>query len=82
MPHLATRVALRRELFAVSVDPWTHAEIQRRFLAPGTLIENAHEVLAEAERDGRPAVVVRTRDDAGWTGIERVATASLRHALA
>jgi hypothetical protein len=82
MPHFATWLAIRRELFAVTLDPWTQTEIQRGYLAPGTLIENACAILAEAERVGRPAVIVHTRDGAGWTGTERVATASLRHALA
>lgn len=74
-------VALPRELFAVSLDPLTNREIKRGFLPVGTLIEDPHRVLADAVARGVEVVVVRSRDQTGWTGIERVSVDSLRSVL-
>ena len=75
------RIALQRDVEAASLDPWTRAEIARRVLPAGTVLEDPETALAEAEVAHRESVVVRTVDGDGWFGLQRIATASLRRAV-
>jgi hypothetical protein len=74
---------LRRELYAVTLDPYTLHEIKRGFLPVGTLVEQPLTTLREADAHKLDAVAVRTRtsEDAVTIGVARVATASLREAV-
>lgn len=74
-------LALNRELFAVSIDPLTNCEIRRGLLPPGTFIEDPRTVLRDTDSRGAEFVTVRTKDQFGREGLERVNTESLRRAL-
>ena len=74
---------LRREIYAVVLDPYDLRELRRGFLPAGTLIEQPLTTLREAELHGLDAVAVRMRTSAEALaiGVARVATASLRAAV-
>lgn len=78
---LSNALPLRRELFAVSLDPLTGRDAVRGFLKVGTLIEGATEALKRAEESGLEVVTVRSRCPRGWVGVERVGVSALRNAL-
>ena len=88
-PHARTPVpqgswfALRREVYAVVLDPYDLHELRRGFVPVGTLIEQPLTTLREAEAHGLAAVAVRLRtsDHAVEISVARVATASLRAAV-
>ena len=74
---------IRRELYAVTLDPYSLDELTRGFLPVGTLVEQPLTTLREADAHGLEAVAIRTRrnDHAVHIGVARVATASLRAAV-
>lgn len=74
---------LRREIYAVVLDPYDLHELNRGFLPAGTLIEQPLTTLREAEAHGLEAVAIRMRANAEALGIgvARVSTASLRAAV-
>jgi hypothetical protein len=81
MPALPARIALLRDVPATVLDPLTLLPIDDGVLPAGTMIEDPASVLADAEGRQLESVVVRVVDDEGWTGLQRIATASLRRAV-
>jgi hypothetical protein len=49
------RVTLHRQLAAVAIDPQTLIELERHYLAAGTVIEDAYEALLKAIEEARTA---------------------------
>ena len=74
---------LRRELYAVTLDPYDLHELTRGFLPVGTLVEQPLTTIREAETHHLDAVAIRMRtsEDAIQIGVARVATESLRAAV-
>jgi hypothetical protein len=81
MPAPRQLVALRRDVFAVTLDPLTHSEIGECRLEAGTLVEQPDDAVRDAEARAMEMVTVRVRDPRGWTGIARVGLLELRDAL-
>jgi hypothetical protein len=75
--------ALRRELYAVTLDPYTLHEIKRGVLPAGMLVDNPEMVLKSAEASGLDHVMVRVRanQDAHAIDVAQVGVAALREAL-
>lgn len=75
--------ALRRELFSVSLDPYTLRETKRGFLPVGTLVESAMAVLHQAAARHIDIVTIRVRasHDAQQIDVVQVGVAALRDAL-
>jgi hypothetical protein len=82
MPPTAQPVALKREVVAVKIDPLSMREIDEVRLPAGTLIEDAHRLIHEATAAEQPTVTVRIQYADGCVGLKRIATATLRAALA
>ena len=81
MPARPSRIALLRDVPATALNPLTLSPIDDSVLPAGTLIEDLMRALADAEGRDAEYVVVRTVDGDGWTGLQRVATESLRRAV-
>ena len=84
MPQSAhsTWRALRRELFSVSLDPLTLAELRRGFLPVGAIVESATDVLQQATLMNLETVAIRVRrEDSSLASVERVGVEALRNAL-
>jgi hypothetical protein len=50
------RVTLHRQLAAVAIDPLTLIEIERHYLAAGTVIENAYAALLKAVEEKKEPI--------------------------
>jgi hypothetical protein len=74
-------IALLRDVDALTLDPLTRAVIHEGVLPAGTVIEDPHAALVDAEIRQLDSVVVRTVYEGGWLGLERIATATLRRAV-
>lgn len=74
-------IALRRELFSVTIDPLTNRWTKSGFLSVGTLIGDPDAILGEAKARGVEIVTVRAWDRFGDEALERVNAEALRGAL-
>jgi hypothetical protein len=74
-------LALRRELWSISIHPLTKAALGRALLAVGTEIRDGLEIVRRADAQQLEAVTVLIQDIAGWSGFARVKTAALRLAF-
>jgi hypothetical protein len=74
-------LALRRELWAVSIDPGTQAVVGSQLLLTGAIVLDGRNVLSRAEVKQLAFVTVHTRSDGGWSGFSRVEAKALRAAV-
>jgi hypothetical protein len=78
----ASCLALRREVFSVSLDPVTLREMRRGFLPVGALVEAGASVVKQAMSTHLETVAIRVRTpSSSQVSVERVGVESLRNAL-
>lgn len=81
-PASASCLALRREVFSVSLDPATLRETRRGFLPVGALVEAGASVVQQAVSLHLESVAIRVRTPySSQVSVERVGVESLRNAL-
>jgi hypothetical protein len=79
---MRTRTILGSELPAVSLHPFSLADLSTARLPAGTCLEGAAAALMHAETCGMRNVIVRAVEPDGWVALHRVSVADLRQALA
>ena len=81
-PASASCLALRREVFSVSLDPVSLCETKRGFLPVGALVEAGESVVKQAMSMHLETVAIRVRTPySSQVSVERVGVESLRNAL-